>query len=90
MTSPKEESPAVAAMTQEIIDLIRTEAGGAGDLTADSTLRGTGLDSLKLMSLVFKIEDRYGITFLDEDGDDIETVGDLANLVIREVQEQRA
>jgi acyl carrier protein len=90
MTSPKEPSPAVAATTQEIIDLIKAEAGGAVEVSTDSTLQSTGLDSLKLMSLIFKIEDRYDIKFLDEEGDDIETVGDLANLVVRQVQEQRA
>jgi acyl carrier protein len=84
MTIPKEESAAVAAVTQEIIDLIRTEAGGDGNVTAASTLQSTGLDSLKLMSLVFKIEDRYDIKFLDEDGDDVETIGDLANVVVRQ------
>jgi acyl carrier protein len=88
MTLPKEKSAAVAAATSEIVDLIKKEAGAAGDITADSTLQSTGLDSLTLMSLVFKIEERYGIRFLDEDGDDIETVGDLASLVVRQLQEQ--
>jgi acyl carrier protein len=88
MTLPKEMSAAVAVATYEIVDLIKTEAGAEGDITADSTLQSTGLDSLKLMSLIFKIEDRYDIRFLDEAGDDIETVGDLASLVVRQVQEQ--
>ncbi len=87
MTLPKEKSAVVEATTQEIIDLIKAEAGGADNLTADSTLDDTGLDSLKLMSLVFKIEEHYDITFL-EDGDDTETVGDLASLVVRQLQER--
>lgn len=88
MTLPKDQPVAVAAATDEIIDLIRAETKDvSGDLTAESTLQSTGLDSMTLVSLIFKIEARYGITFLDEDGDDIETIGDLANLVARQKRE---
>ena len=73
------------AVTQEIIDLVRTEVG-AVDLTADSTLQSRGLDSLKVMSLVFKIEERYDILLDEADADDLRTVADLANLVVLRIQ----
>jgi acyl carrier protein len=75
------------AVTQEIIDLVVAEVGPV-DLTADATLQSWGLDSLKVMSLVFKIEERYGIVLDEEDADDLRTVGDLATLVLRRIQER--
>ena len=72
-------------MVQEIIDLLRAEVGPV-ELTADSTLESLGLDSLKMMTLVFKIEARYDIVLEEEDADDLRTVGDLASLVVRDVQ----
>jgi acyl carrier protein len=75
------------AMTQEIIDLVLAEVG-AVDLTADSTLQSVGLDSLKVMSLIFKIEARYDLFLDEEDADDLRTVGDLAALVVRRIADQ--
>jgi acyl carrier protein len=86
MTLPTDNAAAAAAVTREIVDFIRAEAG-AIDLTADSTLQSTGLDSVKVISLVFKLESRYEISLDAEDGDDIRTVKDLANLVVRRLQE---
>ena len=74
-------------VTQHIIELIGNDVEIAY-LTADSSLQSQGLDSLKVMSLVFKIEEHYDI-FLDEgDADDLRTVNDLAALVIRCIEEQ--
>ena len=75
------------AVTQEILDAVRAEVE-AVDLTADSTLQSGGLDSLKVMSLIFKIEERYDILLDEEDGDDLRTVGDLAALVVRRTEER--
>ena len=54
------------AVTQHIIDLIGKDVE-TGYLTPDSSLQSQGLDSLKVMSLVFKIEEHYGIV-LDDGG----------------------
>jgi acyl carrier protein len=75
------------AVTQEIIDLVLAEVGTV-DLTTDSTLQSVGLDSLKVMSLIFKIEARYDFLLDDEDADDLRTVGDLAALVVRRIEDQ--
>ena len=75
------------AVTQHIIDLIEKDVD-ALDLTADSSLQSQGLDSLKVMSLVFKIEDDYDIFLDEEDADDLRTVGDLAALVVRRIEQQ--
>ena len=77
----------VAEVTQEIIDLVKTEATEV-DLTEDSDLQDVGLDSLKFMSVVFKIEARYDIELQEEDAEDLRTVGDLVSLVLGHVAEQ--
>ena len=76
------------AVTQQIIDLVEKDVD-AVDLTADSSLQSKGLDSLKVMSLVFKIEEHYDIVLDEEDADDLRTVGDLAALVVRRIEQQR-
>jgi acyl carrier protein len=75
------------AVTHQIIDLVEKDLD-AVDLTADSSLQSQGLDSLKVISLVFKIEEHYDIVLDGEDADDLRTVGDLANLVIRRIEQQ--
>jgi acyl carrier protein len=77
----------LAEVTQEIIDLVKTEATEV-DLTEDSDLQDVGLDSLKFMSVVFKIEARYDIELQEEDAEDLRTVGDLVSLVLGHVAEQ--
>ncbi len=74
------------AVTQQIIDLFGADAETL-ELTADSSLQSQGLDSLKVMSLVFKIEDYYGVVLDEEDADDLRTVGDLASLVVRRIEQ---
>jgi acyl carrier protein len=78
---------ALEAVTQEIVDLAATDLGTI-DVTADGALQSWGLDSLKVMSLVFKLEQHYGIVLDDEDADDLRTVGDLAALVLRRIRER--
>ncbi len=74
-------------MTQHIIDLVGSDDEMA-TLTADSSLQSQGLDSLKVMSLVFKIEEHYDIVLDEGDADDLRTVDDLAALVVRRIEEQ--
>jgi acyl carrier protein len=85
MTLETGQSAKLAAVTQEIIDMIRAEAPVA-NLTADSGLQEGGLDSLRVMSLVLRIEGRYDIELDADDGDELRTVGDLARLVVRRIE----
>ncbi len=89
MSMPTEHFPTAAGetVTQHILDLIGNDVELAG-LTTDSSLQSQGLDSLKVMSLVFKLEDHYDIVLDEEDADDLRTIDDLAALVIRRVEEQ--
>ena len=87
MTLLTQEPVTLAVVTREIIDLVKAEAEEVS-LTADSILSDVGLDSLKFMSVVFKIEGRYDIELQEEDAEDLRTVGDLADLVVGRIQEQ--
>lgn len=87
MTLSAQESERHADVTQQILELVTGEAPGA-DLTADSDLQDAGLDSLKFMSVVFKVETLYDIELQEEDADDLRTVGDLATLVVGRIAEQ--
>ena len=87
MTTSSQELAILASVTLKIIDLVKAEAKQA-NITADSNLADVGLDSLRFMSVVFKIEAHYDIELQEEDADDLRTVGDLANLVIARIAEQ--
>jgi acyl carrier protein len=82
-----QDSAALAKVSQEIIDLVTSEAKEA-NIAADSILGDVGMDSLKFMSVVFKVEAHYDIELQEEDADDLRTVGDLANLVLGRIAEQ--
>ena len=75
------------AVTKQIIVLFGKDAEGF-ELAADSSLQSQGLDSLKIMSLVFKIEEHFDIILDEEDADDLRTFGDLAVLVFRHIEQQ--
>lgn len=87
VTLPSGQPATLAAVTQDIIDLVHAEIG-AVDLSAESALQDAGLDSAHLLSLVFRIEARYDIDLDAQDGDDLGTIGDLAALVLRRIQER--
>jgi acyl carrier protein len=84
---PNGNSATIELVAEEVIELVQDEVGSV-DLTVDSTLQSQGLDSLRIMSLIFKIEARYDIFFEPEDADDLRTVGDLAAIVVRRIGEQ--
>ncbi|MBB3602687.1 acyl carrier protein [Mycolicibacterium sp. BK556] len=79
----------LAGLTQEIIGFIESETDStAVTLTPESGLQDAGLDSAQVLSLVFRIEARYDIDLDAQDDDDLTTVGELAQLVLRRIQER--
>jgi len=82
------EPATLATVVGDIIGLIEAETDSAAALSADSGLQDAGMDSARVLSLVFRIEARYDIELDAEDGDDLRTVGDLARLVLRRIQER--
>jgi acyl carrier protein len=87
MLSTYHEFDILAEVTHEIIDLVKIESTEV-NVTADSILQDVGLDSLKFMSIIFKIEARFDIELQEEDADDLRTVEDLATLVAGRIAEQ--
>jgi acyl carrier protein len=89
MTAADGPPTTITEVTQDIIGFIESETdGAAANLTADSGLQDAGMDSARVLSLVFRIEARYDIDLDAEDGDDLRTVGELAQLVLRRIQER--
>jgi acyl carrier protein len=88
MTPPTGKPLTVEAVTREIIELARPEVKDS-ELTADSSLVSSGLDSVRILSLIYKIEKRYSIVLEEEEEDDLATVGDLAALVVRLIEAHR-
>jgi acyl carrier protein len=73
--------------TRGVIDLVRAEVEVV-DLTVDSTLQSGALDSLNVMSLIFKIQAQSDILLDEEDADDLRTVSDLAASVAGHIEDQ--
>jgi acyl carrier protein len=87
MTSTTEQNDELDALTLELIEMIKAESPGV-NLTVHSGLQDGGLDSLKVMSLVLRIESRYGIELDAEDGDELNSLADLSRLVLRRIEEK--
>jgi acyl carrier protein len=87
MTSTTEQNEKLGALTRELIEMIKAESPGV-NLTVDSGLQDGGLDSLKVMSLVLRIESRYGIELDADDGDELNSLADLSRLVLRRIEEK--
>lgn len=87
MTSTTDQNEKLNAVIQELIDMIKAESPGV-NLTVDSGLQDGGMDSLKVMSLVLRIESRYGIELDADDGEELRTLADLARLVLRRTENQ--
>jgi acyl carrier protein len=58
-------------------DLTRERVG------ADAQLAALGVDSLDLLELMFKIEDRYKLAIRDDVPNDLATVGDVVRFIDR-------
>ncbi|MEE6167655.1 MULTISPECIES: acyl carrier protein [unclassified Mycolicibacterium] len=87
MTYPTEQAPSLPDVTRDIIDMISSEMP-LPNLTAESSLLDGGLDSLRVMSLVLRIENRWDIDLDADDADELRTVGDLARLVLHRIEEK--
>lgn len=49
-------------------------------LTPDATLESLGIASMDIVSIVFALEDKFGLV-LDSDFDDVKTVDDVVKLI---------
>jgi acyl carrier protein len=70
-------------MNNEIIQIISTELGvPAEELTRDVRLRSLpGMESMKVLTIILKVEKKYGIELPDDATFRLETVGQFLDLV---------
>jgi acyl carrier protein len=61
--------------------LVRDYGVTAGQVRSDATLESLGLDSLSMLELMFKIEDRYGLKITEDVPTDLQTIGDVVVFV---------
>jgi acyl carrier protein len=61
--------------------LVRDYGVTAGQVRSDATLESLGLDSLSMLELMFKIEDRYGLKITEDMPTDLQTIGDVVVFV---------
>lgn len=71
-------------LLQDISEIVRKELGWKGSLSReDRIVEALALDSLRLLTLVVGIEDRFRIRLDEQDEASIETVGDLLDTIRR-------
>ncbi len=79
------------SLEQELIDLVAKEALVDVDkLKTNATLEEIGLDSVDLVSVVFAVEDKYGVTIGENDLEKTATLGDMLKLITSKIEEKAA
>ena len=75
---------------REIGRVLREELGfPAEPRPGDNLVTDLQLDSVGLLTLVVGLEDRFRVALREEDASAVRTIGDLATLVLRRVEEAR-
>jgi acyl carrier protein len=67
---------------ETLTDILVHDYGVArADITPDATLATLAIDSLSVLELMFKIEDRYALKITDDTPTDLVTVGDVVRFI---------
>lgn len=61
--------------------LVRDYGVAREQVTSDATLATLRIDSLSLLELMFKIEDRYGVKITEDPPTDLVTVNDIVGYI---------
>ncbi len=76
---------------EELLSIIHKEAVVERSLlTDDAKLDELGLASLDFISIIFAIEEKYGVELKEDSFADCTTVGDMIRVLKEKVQEQTA
>lgn len=77
---------------EDVLETIRTELKGfevsPEDVKGDASFDALGLDSLDLVELSVRIEDAYGIDIEEDDLEDVWTIDNAIDVVLRKIQEK--
>lgn len=69
---------------QKLIEIVRKEKDVPADKLAMSTsLADAGIDSLDALTILFEIEEQFGISIPDHDARAMKTLGDMVDVVQR-------
>lgn len=85
-------STETAVSREDVLETIRTELKGfevsPEDVKPDVSFDTLGLDSLDLVELSVRIEDAYGIDIEEDDLEDVWTIDNAIDVVLRKIQEK--
>ncbi|MGB4248447.1 MAG: acyl carrier protein [Pseudohongiellaceae bacterium] len=83
MTSQEEESHGVILQNIELVvtELLRNSSRCDIELAHSTSLGSLGMDSLKLVEIIFALETRFAIVADEQLMAELETVGDLITLI---------
>ena len=73
---------ATAQTVEQVIFDGLTELGAEGEVSRDATFDDLDVDSLDLVELAQIVEDEFGVELQGEDVKDLETVGEVIDLVV--------
>jgi acyl carrier protein len=79
------------SLDAELIDLISKEAlVDVEKLKKDASLEEIGLDSVDMVSVIFAIEDKYGVSIGENDLEKSATLGQMLTLIETKIADKAA
>jgi len=79
------------ATENDLLDIIAKESIiDRKELVRDAKLTDLGIESLDIISILFEIEDRYGVVIPDADLPKVETLGEIADFFLSRINQTAA
>jgi acyl carrier protein len=77
------------ATESELLDLIAKEAIiDREKLTRDATLEDLGISSLDVISMLFELEEKYGVVIEEGDMPQMSTLGEMVDFLLSRINEE--
>lgn len=77
---------------EQVLETFREQLGGfevkPEQVAEDSSFDVLGLDSLDVVELSVRVEDVYGIDIEEDDLEDVATIGNAIDVVLRKISEK--
>jgi acyl carrier protein len=77
---------------EQVLETFREQLGGfevkPEDVSEDASFDSLGLDSLDIVELSVRVEDVYGIDIEEDDLEDVWTIGNAIDVVLRKIAEK--
>ena len=75
----------MSGIDEQVVEMVALQLGVAAVAAADRLVEELGAESADVLNLVANLEDRYDIEIAEEEIPELETVGDVLELVRRRV-----